>query len=195
MNKIYIDESEILEFSKNHFQNYKHFKQNKINLYYRILSNVIINFKSISKTFFVDIEKFDIEINHLSTTYQEILSLRYGENDDVCYTFEAIGQMLFLSCARTSEIHRATIKILRKNIDNYCYDLRSLNTGIVKKATSLSELKLSPRAHNLLIRSKIYSIDDLLKYSSADLMLIYGIGKTTYNEIIKELEDYIKNKA
>ena len=191
MNKIFTDKEQALNFGRKHFKNYKRFNEQKLIFFYRLIKKIILN-KIDDVSFFIDIDKFNNEINSLPIFYQKVLSMRYGENDNVCHTYSDIGSTIYFSIERARTINDNAIKRLRKNIDNY--SIYPEKVIIVKNKTPLSELKLRPITHNTLIRAKIYTVEELMELSKEDLRQIYGIGKNTYKEIIEKLEEY-KKKA
>jgi DNA-directed RNA polymerase subunit alpha len=52
---------------------------------------------------------------------------------------------------------------------------------------SLSDLDLSQRAYNCLMRAGIKTCEDLCKYSEEDLMKIRTLGKKSADEIIAKM--------
>lgn len=195
MNKAYYDKEKAKLFIQKHFKNCKNYSERKLIFYYRILIKIIPNVNNIPDTAFVDIFKFEKEIGDLSSTYQKMLSLRYGEKDDICHTFANISEILYISNSRLSKIHITIIKKLKKYISNFYFPfilIKHTDTN----STPIKELNLDPKTRNVLLRAGIYTIEELIQYSNENLPLIFGVGKKRCKEIITSLNEYNnKNKA
>jgi DNA-directed RNA polymerase subunit alpha len=63
---------------------------------------------------------------------------------------------------------------------------------IIKKKISIDELKLSTRLYNLLKKVHIQFIEELLNFSTKDLLKMKGIGPKSIQEIVKVFQEKFK---
>ena len=194
MSKTYSDKDASTIFIKKYFKNCKNYKEHKLVFFYRMLIKIIPDVENIPETAFIDVFKFDQEIKNLSSIDQKILSLRYGENDDVCHPFSEMSDIIFIPSVSLAEIEMTIRKKLRRYLNTYYFTSTKPKVNFDTK-TPISELNLIPGIRNTLYRANICTIEELSKFSKENLMLIYGIGKKGCNEIIIKLEEYKKNKA
>ena len=69
---------------------------------------------------------------------------------------------------------------------------RIQSTKLPLENISINVLNLSGRPYNVLVRSNIYSLDELIHLKNFDLAKMRNVGILTYQEIVKKTNNYLE---
>ena len=116
-----------------------------------------------------------------------------GKDYDISH--ERVRQIIYFVLKKMYNTHREVLYDGLTEYNNKIED-RKKNAKNNKKLAkfygiSITDLKLSNRAYNLLRANNIHTIETLTKYSRSDLLEIRSLGEGTADEIITKLDAYL----
>lgn len=140
----------------------------------------------------VAIENIYKALNELTSREERMIRLKFGLDDGIKRTYNAIGNEFGITGSRIQQIILKGIKKLRhpKRRD-IVFDVipKELN-GKYYNGTQLKDVGLSIRTYNCLSRAGINTTTDLCNCSFNDLIHIKNLGRKSYKEILEFMKNH-----
>lgn len=138
----------------------------------------------------------------LTYSEREIIKLRMGTGDGHTYTLEEVGRIFKLTRERIRQIESKAWRKLKEprrksffaEVLKIEFSTHDTDSAVAAPSSSVFAF-LSVRAHRVLIKKKVTTLDDLANLSADQLREVRGCGPVCINEIRELLREHGKKLA